>query len=226
MIKEDTYSVKLEKLQPWKVGIFQAIRKELRNEHLLKTPAFVQKYFAKRPLDKLSVEEMADAYIKEIAEGNEELGERVVAHWVMKNAEVYQLFATELSKVNPRFDEIESLPSDVSAFLLNTSLAQFGAVPTYVFCVMNAVVLTDEQLAKLRELALSEAVQNNTQEEKKEFPSIDVLKEHYEKEIRKLTEKYEKRMQGIERKYVQDVDGLKKQIAQLHKRLGGKGVGV
>jgi hypothetical protein len=226
MIKEDTYSVKLEKLQPWRAGIFQAIRKELRNEHLLKTPSFAQKYFAKRPLDKLSVEELADAYIREIAEGNEELGEKVVAHWVMKNAEVYQLFATELSKVNPRFDEIDSLPADVSALLLTTSLAQFGAVPTYIFCVMNAVVLTDEQFAKLRELALQEPSRESVMETGEEIVSIEALNERHEKEIRRLTEKYEKRLQGVERKYIQDVDGLKKQIAQLHKKLGAKGACV
>lgn len=226
MIKEDTYSVKLEKLQPWTMEIFQAIRKELRNEHLMKTPSFVLKYFAKRPLDKLSVEELADAYIREIAEGNEELGERVVAHWVMKNAEVYQLFATELSKVNPRFDEIVNLPADVSAFLLNTSLSQFGAVPTYIFCVMNAVVLSNEQFSKLRELALQEPSQLKVEEAVEGVVSIEALKERHEKEIRKLTEKYEKRVQGIERKYVQDVDGLKKQIAQLHKKLVAKGACV
>ena len=220
MIKEDTYRIKFDKLQPWINDIFQAVKKDLRNDHLLKTPSFVQKYFPKRALDKLTNEEFAAAYLKEIAEGDEELGEKVVARWVMKNAELYQFFATELSKVNPKFDEIESLPPEVSSFLLNTSVGQYGATATYIFCVMNAVVLTEEQLSRLREMAIAESAQAKTQEEKRSFVSIDSLREHYEKEIRKLTEKYEKRMQGLERKYVQDVDGLKKQIAQLHKKLG------
>jgi len=223
MIQEDAYSVKLEKLTPWKVEIFQSIKKDLRNEHLLKTPSFVQKHFAKRPLDKLTAEEFAEAYLKEIAQGDEELGEKIVARWVMKNAELYQFFATELSKINPKFDEIESLSPEASSSLLNTSVSQFGAVATYLFSVMNAVVLTEEQFSKLREMALSESAQAKPLEEKREFATISSLKEHYEKETRKLTEKFEKRTLGLEKKYVQDVEGLKKQIAQLHKRLGSKG---
>lgn len=224
MIKEDTYRTKFEKLQPWISEIFQAVKKDLRNDHLLKTPVFVQKHFPKRALDKLTNEEFSAAYLSEIAEGNEELGEKVVARWVMKNAELYQFFATELSRINPKFDEIENLSPEFSAFLLNSSVGQFGAAATYVFCVLNAVVLTEEQLCKLREMAIAESARAKPQEEKGAFGSIDAVCEHYEKEIRKLSEKYEKRMQGVERKYMQDVEGLKKQIAQLHKRLGDSSV--
>lgn len=220
MIKEDPYRIKFEKLQPWIVDIFQVLKKDLRNDHLLKTPSFAQKHFPKRGLDKLSNEEFAAAYVKEISEGDEELGEKVVARWVMKNAELYHFFATELSKINPKFDEIESLTPEISSFLLNTSVSQFGACATYIFCVMNAVVLADEPLQKLRESAIAEKVHTAPEEEKQSFETIEVVREHYTKEIRKLTEKFEKRMQGIERKYVQDVDGFKKQISQLHKKLG------
>lgn len=226
MIKEDPYKLKFEKLQPWIVDIFQVIKKDLRNDHLLKNPSFAQKHFPKRGLDKLSNEEFAGAYAKEILEGDEELGEKVVARWVMKNAELYHFFATELSKINPKFDEIESLTPEVSSFLLNTSVGQFGASATYIFCVMNAVVLAEEPLQKLREAALDEKAQAVSQDVKQSFESVEVVREHYVKEIRKLTEKYEKRMQGIERKYVQDVDGLKKQISQLHKKLGERSVAV
>jgi hypothetical protein len=226
MIKEDPYRIKFEKLQPWVNDIFQAVKKDLRNDHLLKTPSFVQKYFPKRALDKLTSEEFTAAYVKEIAEGDEELGEKVVTRWVMKNAELYQFFATELSKINPKFDEIGSLPPEVSSFLLNTSVGQFGAAATYIFCVMNAVVLSQEQLASLREMAIAESAQAKTREEKRSFESVDAVREHFEKEICKLTEKYEKRLQGVERKYVQDIEGLRKQIAQLHKKLGEKSVGV
>jgi hypothetical protein len=224
MLKEDIYKIKFDKLQPWVNDIFHAVKKDLRNDHLLKTPSFVQKHFPKRALDKLTTEEFAAAYLKEIAEGDEELGEKVVARWVMKNAELYQFFATELGKVNPKFDEIESLSPEFSAHLLNTSVTQYGAIATYIFCVMNAVVLTEQQLAKLRELAIAEGTAVHKLPEKGSFESMEALREHYEKEMRKLTEKYEKRLQGVERKYVQDVDGLKKQISGLHKKLGEKSV--
>jgi hypothetical protein len=224
MVKEDLYSIKFDKLQPWGNEIFCTIKKELKQEHLVKTPAFVQKYFPKRALDKLTNEEFAAAYLKEIAEGDEELGEKVVARWVMKHAELYQWFATELGKINPQFDAIESLSLEFSAHLLNTSVAQFGAAPTYIFCVMNAVVLTEEQLTELRTLSIAESAQAKQQTEERSFESIGAVREYYEKEMRKRVEKYEKRLQGVERKYVQDIDGLKKQISQLHRKLGEKSV--
>ena len=127
MIKEDSYKIKFDKLQPWINDIFQAVKKDLRNEHLLKTPSFVQKHFSKKAVDKLTVQEFAGAYQKEIADGDEDLGGRVVARWVLKNAELYQFFASELSKINPKFDEIESISNETSAFLLNASIRQFGA---------------------------------------------------------------------------------------------------
>jgi len=226
MIKEDPYQIKFDKLGPWIIDLFLAIKKELRNEHLLKNPAFIQKYFSKRALDKLTIEEFSSAYLKEIAEGDEELGEKIAARWVLKNAELYQFFVSELSKINPQYDEIDCLPAEASAFLFNTSISRFGATATYIFCILNAVVFTEEQFHKLRDLALIEKSQAKPQEEKHAFESVESVKEHYEREMRKLTEKYEKRMQGIERKYVQDVDGLRKQIAQLHKRIGERPVGV
>jgi hypothetical protein len=224
MIKEDLYSIKFDKLQPWANEIFCAIKKDLRQEHLIKAPAFVQKHFPKRPLDKLTSEEFAGAYLREIAEGDEALGEKVVTRWVMKHAELYQLFATELGKINPQFDEIETLPLEFSACLLQASVSQFGATVTYIFSVMNAVVFTEEQLAKLRALAMAESAQGKQEEKESAFVSIEALREHYEKELRKQAEKYERRLQGIERKYVQDVEGLKKQISGLHRKLGEKSV--
>ncbi len=220
MIQEDSYKIKFEKLEPWTAEIFQVAKKDLRNEHLLKTPSFAQKHFPRQALDKLTSEEFGAAYYKEITEGNEELGEKVVAHWVMKHAELYEFFAAELSKINPQFDQIVSLPADVSSFLLNTSVGKFGALATYLFCVMNAGVLPDEQLIKLREMALSEKSSAQLKEEKPVLDSLDQMKEHYERQMRKLTEKYEKRMQGLERKYIQDTEGLKRQISMLHKKMG------
>jgi hypothetical protein len=225
MLREDSYTIKFQKLQPWMEEIFRPLKKDLRNDHLLKASGFVQKHFPKRPLDKLTTQEFASAYMQEIVGGDEELGEKVVTRWMMKHGELYQFFAEELSKINPQFDAIESLAEEVSARLLNTSVAQFGSVATYIFCVMNAVVLSEEQFLKLREMALADAQAESVQEARP-AETVESVHEHYTKEIRKLTEKYEKRMQGIERKYVQDVEGLKKQISQLHKKMGERTLAV
>jgi hypothetical protein len=224
----DEYRIKFERLQPWISKVFQGIKKDLLAEHLLKTPSFIKKHFPKRALDKLTNEEFAAAYVKEVVEGDEDLGENIIARWVMKNGELYQYFATELSKINPKFDEIENISEEVASTLLNTSIEQFGATKTYIFCVMNAVVIPDVEMLKLRELALSQVERVKSEEDKNLFQTVEQASAHYEKEIRKLTEKYEKRVQGVERKYAQDVEGLKKQISQLHKKLslGAKAVGV
>jgi hypothetical protein len=227
MIKEDPYKIKFAKLAPWTNAIFQAVKKDLRNDHLIKTPAFAQKHFPKRAIDKLGLEEFAAAYLKEIEEGDEELAEKVVARWIMKNAELYQFFAVELSKINPKYDEIESISPEKSFYLFNTSVQQFGAEATYIFCILNAVMFQDEQLSKLRDMALAEKQKGITAiEEPQSFESVEAVKAHYEKEMRKLFEKCEKKISGLERKYIQDVEGLKKQIAQLHKKLAESAIGV
>jgi hypothetical protein len=226
MIKEDPCHIKLDILSPWIADIFLAIKKDLKNDHLFKTPAFVQKHFPKRALDKLTIEEFSGAYFEEIKGGDEELGEKIIARWVLKNAELYQFFVSELSKINPQYDEIVCLPEEISSFLFNASVHRFGAVATYIFTVLNSVVFTEEQLRQLRELALIEKSRVKPKEEKGSFESITSVKEYYEKEMRKLTEKYEKRTQGIERKYIRDVEGLKKQIAQLHKKIGERFIGI
>lgn len=226
MIIEDPYKIKFAKLSPWVNSIFQSVKKDLRNDHLLKTPSFAQKHFPKRALDKLTIEEFAAAYLSEIAEGDEELGEKVVARWIMKNAELYQFFVVELSKINPKYDEITAISDEISKLLLNSAIQQFGASATYTFCILNAVVFTEVQLSKLRELALAEKAEESVIEERKAFQSVEMVKEYYEKEMHKLLEKYEKRLQGVERKYIQDVEGLKKQISQLHKKIAEKPLGI
>jgi hypothetical protein len=211
------YPAKFEILGPWIHDIFQLIKKELMRD------AFVQKHLPKRVLDKLPLEEFSAMYLKEIAEGNEELGDKVLARWVLKHAELYHFFIEELSKVNPKYDEIVDLPSDVSSYILNTSVSRYGAVATYIFSILNAVVFTEDQLQHLREIALLEKSQAKPPaEEKSAFASIEEVHERYEAKMRKLVEKYEKRVLGIERKYVQDVEGLKKQIAELHRKAGGQ----
>jgi len=222
MIKEDPFKKKIALLQPWMNLIVNTIKKEIKNEHLRKEFWLVQKYFQKKAIEKLNVEELSDAYFKEVAlEGNEEVGEWLTTRWVLKNAELYQFFAGELTKINPKFDEIAEIPSESSHLMLRHSLSQFGAMTTYIFSVLNSVMFAEEDYLKLREAALKE-LETKAAEEELALPkeTLEAVKSRYEKEILKLTEKYEKRLQGMERKYFQDVDGLRKQVSQLHKKIG------
>src|SRR5690242_12352675 len=101
MIQEDPYQLKFAKLLPWAAEIFQAIKREIKGDYVRQHPQFVYKHFQKRALDKLTMEEITAACTQEITDGNEEFAEWVVTRWVMKHAEMYQYFATELSKINP-----------------------------------------------------------------------------------------------------------------------------
>ena len=222
MINEDPFKKKISLLQPWMSLIVQAIKKEIKNEHLRKESGLVQKYFQKKAIEKLNVEELSEAYFKEIAlEGNEEAGEWLTTRWVLKHAELYQFFAGELTKINPKFDEIAQIPSESAQLMLRYSVNQFGATTTYIFSILNSVMFAEEDYLKLREAALKE-LETKVIDEESALPqeTVEEIKSRYEKEIQKLTGKYEKRLQGVERKYFQDVEGLRKQISQLHKKIG------
>ncbi len=220
MIKEQLYSEKFAHLEPWVESIFTSVKKDLRNEHLRKNPQFVNKYFSKRPLNKITSSELQDAYYKEILEGNEEIGEWVVARWMFKNAEIYQFFAVNLSKINPDFEQIEEIPEDKALVLMRQAVAQFGAVATYVFSVFNAVSFPAGIFQALRDEAVQAVPSAEVAEE---ALSLEDLKAKYEREIAKLTDKFEQKMQGMQRKYTDDVQGFKKQIAQLQRRLQDAG---
>jgi len=151
----------------------------------------------------------------------DELGEWLTTRWVLKHAELYQFFAGELTKINPKFDEIAQIPSENAQLMLRYSVNQFGATTTYIFSILNSVMFAEEDYLKLREAALKE-LETKVIAEESAFPqeTVEAIKSRYEKEIQKLTDRYEKRLQGVERKYFQDVEGLRKQISQLHKKIG------
>lgn len=217
MIQEDLSQIKFAKVKLWENEIFQLIRKDIKGEYLRQHPQFVHKHFAKKAVDKLTAEEIINASIQEIADGSEEFAEWVIARWVMKNAEIYQYFATELVKINPKFDEITEIADESAERIIKEAVMQFGAKRTYLFAVMNSVSFSAKAFELLKAAAIAQpapAVQ------KQEGESVEALKAHYETQIQKMTDKYEKRLQGIEKKYIVDTEGLKKQIAQLHKKLG------
>lgn len=217
MIQEDLSQIKFGKLKPWESEIFQLIRKDIKGEYLRQHPQFIHKHFQKKAIDKLTAEEIVRAASQEIADGNEAFAEWAVARWVMKNSEIYQYFASELMKINPKFDEIALIQDDVAERLLKMATVQFGAKRTYIFAVMNSVSFSQQTFDKLRAAAEAEPSVVN---EEVVGETVEAVKAHYEQMIQKMTDKYEKRLQGLEKKYIVDTEGLKKQIAQLHKKLG------
>ena len=223
MIKEELYQKKFQILGPWFVQILSSIKKELKNDHLRKDYLFVQKYFTKNSVDKLSVENLAEAYSIELTGGNEQIGEMIASRWVVKNGEIYQFFADALGRINPKFNEIEILTEEQGKNLMRQAVLEFGGISTYIFSILNSVKFDDTLFEELRQTAevelKNEKIESETQDG--EVLSVEVLKVKHAQEVLKLTDKYEKRIAGLCKKYTQDIEGLKKQIAQLQRKMGG-----
>lgn len=155
MIKEETYLEKFIRLEPWMDAIFKVIKKEIKNEHLRNTPQLIRKYFSKKFFNKLANEEIKEAYLKEILEGNNEISEWVVSRWIYKNVNIYQFFSMQLSRINPKFDKIKTIPEAKALSLMRSAALQFGSVPVYIFSVLNEVAFPEPVFEMLRAEALN-----------------------------------------------------------------------
>lgn len=221
MIDELPYKNKFELLSPWNKEMIVSIKKEVKTELTKKDSILTQRLFDRKKVDKLSMDEMAALCIHKVIEtGDEELGEWIVSRWVFKHAEIYQFFAQELSAINPKFDEIEVIELSKEKFLLTYAIEHFGAIDSYIFCVLNSVVLSKEAEQSLKAKAEEELREKKAREEKMApVLSMEEVKQKYEAEILKLTDKYEKRLLGVARKHQVDVEGFRKQISQLQRKL-------
>lgn len=207
-------------LQPWLTQILHAIKKEIRTEHLSKNPSFYKTYFGARPQNRLTYEEIFPAYEKELLQDNRELGEWVVNRWVFKHGEIYRHFAERLSQIDPDFDAIKSLSEAQSEQILSQALESFGALPTYIFSVLNGVVFPTNVLDRLRAAAEKEdAAQKAEKAETKIQENLEQTVARHQRELSRLHEKYENKIAGVMKKYTTDVNALKKQIRALQQRL-------
>lgn len=221
MIKDTPLKSKFENLQGFLGKILHDIRKDVRQEHLKQDRGFVQKYFSKKFVDKVAADELEKAYFSElVAEGNEALGNWIVSKWILKHAEIYEYFASELVKINPKFEEITLISMDQAKVIGAKAVDQFGAEDAYIFSFLNSVAFPDEIFTALKEEAQRQAAKRNEPAKHEEVVSVEALTERHQQEILKLADRYEKRLQAVTKKYVQDIEGLKKQIGGLQKKLG------
>lgn len=221
MLKDATYREKFSTLNVWMPTIVQAIKKELKNENL-KNPAFARQYFPGKNVSKLNENDFAEAYQNAIAnpEYGEEIAENIANCWLMKHSDTYHFFEEELSKINPNFDQIQTLELAQAQSLINRSIVEFGAPNTYLFCVLNSVALPQETYEHLGRQAEIDAKTNEEQEGiRLQAESLASLQRSYEQNMARLTDKYEKKLAGMQKKYTTDVESLKKQISSLQRKL-------
>ena len=222
MMKDMSLKSKFEVLHSFLGKILHDIRKDVRQEHLKQDRAFVQKYFGKNVIDKVSAEELEKAYFAElVSEGTENLGNWMISKWILKHAEVYEYFVTQLTKVNPKFEEITLLSVEDAKSIASKAVESFGAIDTYIFSMLNSVAFPDAVFEVLKDAATKHlADQAKSAVSKEVVLTVEDLVKLHEQEILKLTDRYEKRLQATAKKYVQDIEGLKKQLGSLQKKLG------
>jgi hypothetical protein len=225
MYKNATYKEKFADLQEWIPLLIEAVKKDLRNEHLKKDFYFVKKFLSSKNIHKVSTDELAEAYQKAIQEEEqgEELAEFITSRWLLKNSDLYEFFEQQLSKINPDFTNLEELAPTEAQTLIDASIREFGAPQTYLFSVLNSVVFPKESFQKLKVQA-QQHQEKHEEESRKNMDqmNIDQMRKTFEREMARMTDKYEKKLAGLQKKYVADVENLKKQVAQLQRKLQEK----
>lgn len=207
-----------QSLQNWTTDILEAIKKDIKSDHLPSDAVFYRTYFGNRPQNRLTSEEIFAAYQKELLQGNEDLAEWVVNRWVFKHGDLYQHFAEGLGRINPKFDQIERLTEEESKAILKGAPEAFGAIPTFLFVLLNGVVFPEEIVETLRLDAEKEKVAMQKKEASlAEQQSADKTIATLQREIARLHDK----IAGVQKKYTTDTEALKKQIKALQQKLNG-----
>jgi len=210
-------------VRPWMDQILQAIKKDIKTDHLPGDKSFYKNHFGNRPQNKLTQEEIFAAYEKELLAGDQDLSEWVVNHWVFKYGDLYRHFAERLCAINPNFQEIQSLTEVQAEQVLVGSREKFGSTDVYIFARLNGVVFSDAIFEALYQAALAETQsKKQMQEHKCEQESFDQLQMRHQRELSRLQEKYEDKLSGVQRKYITDVDALKKQIRSLQHQINAQ----
>lgn len=203
-------------LQGWTLEVFTAIKKDIKHDHLQSNPDFYHKYFGNRPKNRLTTEEIFNAYERELLAGNEDLAEFIVNRWVFKNGDLYKHFEDRLSKINPDFNRIETLSTDESEQVLKGAVNMFGAIPTFLFSLLNGVVFPQSVIQDLEKQAEKEKRERESKKtENQEEENFQKLLASQKREIARL----EAKILGVQKKYTKDTEALKKQIKSLQKRL-------
>lgn len=222
MYKHATYKEKFADLKEWIPYLVESVKKDLRNDHLKNDMYFVKKFLASKNIHKVTTEELAQAYEKAIQqeEQGESLAEFITTRWLIKNSELYEFFEKQLSQIQTDFASLEEMTPKQAEALIEVSKREFGAPDTYLFSVLNSVVLPKENFEKLKHDASHHQAQVKDELHRaKEHLTGEQMRQELERETARLTDKYEKKLAGLQKKYLTDVEALKKQIAALQRKL-------
>ncbi len=222
MLKNATYVQKFALLQKWLPQIIESVKKDLKQDHLRRNPAFIRDHFEVKNLNKIGTESMSRAYGAALEGGDESIGEYIAARWLLRHSDIYNFFEVQLQEIAPNFTELEELNPEAGRVLMQRSVAEFGAIPSYLFTILNSVVFDPATLKELSEKAEKEIVQKNAEVQQEAAAATgEAAVRALELELSRSRDKYEKRISGLERKYLQDTEVLKREVARLQRKLAG-----
>ncbi len=153
MLKDSTYDQQYALLEECIPDIIRSIRRDLRVDHLKQDDGFLKKHFGKKSPNKLKTEDLVPVYSPYLKEGDEKIWEFFTERWLMKHGGIYDFFEAGLMTVAKDFTELEELDEEFSKRLASESVKHFGALDTYIFCVLNTVVFPESVYKELREAA-------------------------------------------------------------------------
>lgn len=222
MYKNAGFREKFADLQEWIPLLVDAVKKDLKNEHLKKDLQFIKKYLSSKSPNKVTTSELAEAYKNAIQqeERGEDLAEFITSRWLLKNSELYEFFERHLSQINPDFTELEEIAAEQAQPLIELAVAEYGPVSVYLFSVLNSVVFPAESFHSLKNRALESkrAEREESLSQAERLNSEKVILD-FEREKARLNDKHQKKIDGLQKKYITDTEALKKQIALLQRKL-------
>lgn len=220
MAEDKSFAEKFQKLAPVMVAVVEPIKTDLKKHHLKKDIAFVRAHFSTTNVAKIPLSEMVEVYQRELPNGSNELGELVSQLWMLKHTDIYQQFEKILSREVSDFTKVEELPEELSARLVAEGIEAFGVIPTYVFCLLNDVLLPPKLFDQLEQTAEKAELQNEQElQQEAEERELDALRQQHQRELRRLHDKYEKKLAGMQSKYWTDVQRLQREVQQLKERV-------
>ena len=100
MTDDSTYKEKFANLKSWIATIIEDIKKDLKNEHLKKDFQFIKNYLGSKNVNKVTNEDLVEAYAKAIAEddNSEQIGEFISNRWMIKHTDIYHYFEKCLTR--------------------------------------------------------------------------------------------------------------------------------
>ncbi|MBI5345594.1 MAG: hypothetical protein HZB76_00390 [Chlamydiae bacterium] len=211
---------KFDLSKPWLKKILSLLKKEIKSE-LSNNKDLFRLLFGNKPFNSLHNDEIVEAFEKKVLEETN-LQDWVVSRWVYHNSDVYEYFYAELSKINPKVEEIKSIAQEKEKTIIEDSIYSFGIEATYLFSILNEVAFAKETFDDLRQKALLALEQEEKEKASSKNVPLEVMVKKQEEELLRIKDKYEKKISSMKKKYFDDMAILKNQISKLQQKIAQK----